>query len=601
MPDLFSIPQLNHLIFQLVLVQLGAKEDQTQAISKFIELEVQELVVLPKEIHYEYPSRVAIEQTLGGGFRDEGGLGLKKVTLRGSFGHLPRWMGLRMIDGWTRLKNFREKIFKLSHQIDLKEAKKLYGLKAPWTMLKDHKSVICVNFYDFLNGEKFSVNLDSLVIDETTDSNRLPLYTITLTAIGEPAVPEKILSFDPTLSVLLKAEKLMDTGIGKLNSISDAIFGDRLMKNIASGITWVSTGLAVAESTKERLKGYWVAGQRSFRQVTSMVNKVKDAFAGNSPPSSAYRASVPERRRGLEAYGDAEQNLLGSEEVTPVHPTDFDKKIDEAITNFDLCENLLKEIADEQTAQPYSNSLPSLYDPEPTDLAGVVQNFSEMKEELTKLKNIHKFFKLGQETKQSLLVAYQQQTQGTKPIMTIRHTVKEYETWESIGQTYNVDWEKIAEFNNLPGTDPATGTEIDIPKTYDPKEAREAVANNPVFDSHNGIKVLGKDWPNELQADENGGLKVLNHRETFLQGLQNILHTKPGTLPLYPNFGFEFQVGETFPREVTTEMVKHKYKTALESDARVLQVPEDKIEVEQSGESLAITGEVVHLEKLRGA
>ena len=236
--------------------------------------------------------------------------------------------------------------------------------------------------------------------------------------------------------------------------------------------------------------------------------------------------------------------------------------------------------------------------PEPVRYEQELYNIQNLYNKLLLLYNLHKFFKLDKETAEKMLIAYDRGDTSMKIIMSTVHTVTEYETIETIAQKYNLDWQDIAEFNDVSPLDIEPGDELEIPYETDPREMRQAFLDNPVFDIPEGVKVLGRDLPNELVADSSGDLQVLTYRETLEQGLKNTITTEQGDLPLYPDFGFNSTLKQDFPEDLRFEMLKVNLANALERDTRVLRVPRETIEINRTGDQLRITVQVVPINNI---
>ena len=276
----------------------------------------------------------------------------------------------------------------------------------------------------------------------------------------------------------------------------------------------------------------------------------------------------------------------------------FYEQIETAKTNVSFLYGILKDRSvpiDEQL--PLCQSMP--YQAGPTDWETEIYNIQEFLNQLYLLGSIHKHFKLDRETVEKMLAAYDRGDSPIKVIMSTIHTVTGYDTIESIGEKYGLDWRDIAEFNNVSPLDIVAGDELEIPYEQNPQEARRAFENLLVFDVPENIKVLGKDFPDELCVDPStGDLKIFNHRETFEQGIKNIIHTEPGGLPLWPNYGFNHTLNQDFPEDVRYEMLKVNLVSALEQDARIQRVPRENIEIDRTGDALSITTQIVPINNL---
>lgn len=276
--------------------------------------------------------------------------------------------------------------------------------------------------------------------------------------------------------------------------------------------------------------------------------------------------------------------------------TDIDKKTDQAIIAFQLAVDRVEREADNYETYPQNpglNNKPKNYEKLAFELFKII-------EQLKIFKNIHRFFKINDVLKDTLYQNYINGNETMPVIIAIEYIVTDEDTLGGIGLRHGVDWQKIAEYNGLDSMDLTAGETIFIPREFDPKiilNYNETI--NPVFDLPEGENVLGKDLPNSLEVDANGDLQVLNPRSTFLQGLENILHTHIGGLPFFPTWGFDSTVGDDIPREVANDWRKNKIQASLYQDKRVFEVPSDEITITRNGgEGLEISINVYPIQGL---
>jgi hypothetical protein len=265
---LLAKPQFNHLIFQLVKFNT-----ETQKVTEIL---VNSLVVLPRSISYFYTSRAAITQTRGDkevvGFVDKFGRGLTRVQIRGVFGTMPRRVGLELKNGWTRLVEFRELVFKLSHILQGQETSENRYMTLAKAGLLQENDIIAVNFFDFINDERFSVNLDQFQINEDVSSNNLPIYVLIMTELGE-IIETK--TSDPTLSVLLAADKLFSDIVNNINELGDKIYSNSTIQGISKALAYAETALEGVGAGLTTLKG-------TGRTVLDMADTAKSVYNGTA-------------------------------------------------------------------------------------------------------------------------------------------------------------------------------------------------------------------------------------------------------------------------------------------------------------------------------
>jgi len=265
--------------------------------------------------------------------------------------------------------------------------------------------------------------------------------------------------------------------------------------------------------------------------------------------------------------------------------TDIDKKIDEAIYYLEIAVDRVEREADSFELFPREVSLSD----DAPNYEKAVFELHELIQSLRNIRNAHRLFKINDAMKVAMFSSFLNNDETKPIIVTETYTVTDCDTLEGIGIKLNVDWRKIAEFNSLDSMDLTAGNDIQIPREFDPKLILDFnKSQNPVFDLPDGERVLGKDLPNELEEDSTGDLKVLQYRETFKQGMNNIVNTDVGSLPFNPNFGFDNWVGDDIPSDVRDEWMRSKSQESFLRDARVFEVPGDEIEITRSGESLSI-------------
>ncbi len=213
--------------------------------------------------------------------------------------------------------------------------------------------------------------------------------------------------------------------------------------------------------------------------------------------------------------------------------------------------------------------------------------------EIRKMKNMHKFFKLSKED-----FIRQIDSEVLKQQQSI-HTVREYETPLTIAEDYNISLDELLKINNASITDFTPGATIKVPVT---NETRIRIFENiPTYGSHEGSKVLGNDLPNELRADTDGDLLVLDNYDTLKQGILNRITTKQGNYPLEPDFGIDNYVGSDQPEELSGALRTTSIIAQIEQDARIEKITEYS-ETQKNNSTLysikvsTITNEEVSLE-----
>jgi hypothetical protein len=200
-----SIQTADVVIFQLIRKNLKAPKNSAESVWK--EVSTFHMAVKPAVITYTEGSRSVVTQTSpNAGFLDRFGTRLMQVQMTGTFGVQPRRQGLVLKDGLTRLREFRDELFR---QSQLARQQKTDG-----TALY----VYAVNYYDFINDERCTINFDTF--SRTLDARRNAFestYQLTFTALGEPI--EEATTIDPLLKVLLEVNKLFKQADTSLTSV----------------------------------------------------------------------------------------------------------------------------------------------------------------------------------------------------------------------------------------------------------------------------------------------------------------------------------------------------------------------------------------------
>jgi hypothetical protein len=257
-----SIKTADVVIFQLIRRNLRGK-DASQRTWK--EVRTFEMAVKPAVITYTEGSRSAITQTSpNAGFIDKFGSRLIQVSMVGTFGIQPRREGIEFKDGFTRLQEFKTELFRTSQ---LARAQKEDG--------EGNQYVYAVNFYDFINNERFTINLDTLV--RSLDARRNPFeptYQLNFTALGEPI--EEATTSDPVLIVLLAVDKLFDEG----NKALSTVLNNSAIRAISGGVELMDALGSSAENIASLITMYTaaIAGQiASLSQGSSTLRLLSDA------------------------------------------------------------------------------------------------------------------------------------------------------------------------------------------------------------------------------------------------------------------------------------------------------------------------------------
>jgi hypothetical protein len=183
------------------------------------------------------------------------------------------------------------------------------------------------------------------------------------------------------------------------------------------------------------------------------------------------------------------------------------------------------------------------------------------------LKNVHKFEKVSKEQMQYLFGSYDAGLGGGKIIIDIEHIVTSYDTTRTIERRYNISWQEIQKYNNILPSQLYPTMILRIPITIDLNQI--IIQDVPTVGSQQGNNILGTDFPNELQEDTEGDLKVLSNEESFRQWIDNYFKMLPGYLPYYEEVGFDPKISDDYNGEERDSILQLRILNALSDDKRI--------------------------------
>jgi len=163
----------------------------------------------PNAISYQDKAGSSFLVRRSGFHSDESGIIGTTVSIKGVSGVEPRRVGPKMLDGWARLKAFRDRIFRLSHTIDpTEQARLLYNVDNPDTVLKYDRARLVigrdvkyvVNWYDFWNDRAGVVDIMTFADSSSAKSVYNQRYNITLRFLDDEVM--KVNTWDGTLKAL---------------------------------------------------------------------------------------------------------------------------------------------------------------------------------------------------------------------------------------------------------------------------------------------------------------------------------------------------------------------------------------------------------------
>jgi len=246
---IIRIKKADAIAFQLV------KKELTRPGAQWEEEQVVIMSPKPSIIRYSYGTRSAVTQTVPDmGFIDRYGSRLTTVFMAGTFGIQVRRVGIKLKDGYTRFLDFRDEIFKKSQDARAKT-------------LDNRKFVYAVNFYDFINDERFAVNLNQFDPQIDAKYNAIEnTYQLSFMSIG-PIF--RVIPVDPTLQVLLLVDWLITEGNAGLNDALAWLRAAPVISQIVTIADLIASGIDIAGQVSANLQilgtlyGSAVAGQVS--------------------------------------------------------------------------------------------------------------------------------------------------------------------------------------------------------------------------------------------------------------------------------------------------------------------------------------------------
>jgi hypothetical protein len=220
---ILRIQKSDNIIFQLLQKNLDATDTVSQ---QWKEIKVFPMTVKPANLIYSEASRTAITQTTPEeGFIDKYGSQLMQVRMSGTFGLQPRRQGILVKDGYTRLIEFRDEVYRASNRVRQFEGERNIQF------LREQKNgnyIYAINYYDFINDEQHCINFTSFV--RTLNAIRNPFettYDLNFTTLGKPI---QVTSKDPLLFLLTNisnftdnATEVLDNAIGILTPAIDVL------------------------------------------------------------------------------------------------------------------------------------------------------------------------------------------------------------------------------------------------------------------------------------------------------------------------------------------------------------------------------------------
>jgi hypothetical protein len=200
---MLTLPKLPYILYQIYrysIVSRDAEEGEPgypQKIEEWGKPEEVGIVLMdvnPTELRYDYGSKKTYHAGSGdyNTVVDRGGLAPVKISFSGTFGQ--RWInrGIKAMDGFGRLKEFRM-LFETSQSVNnMNEGENI----------DNEKYVYGLNFFDFTMHYWASVDLDRFsILANARQHTKLPSYNVQMTGMGK--LNDDVETNDPILRNLL--------------------------------------------------------------------------------------------------------------------------------------------------------------------------------------------------------------------------------------------------------------------------------------------------------------------------------------------------------------------------------------------------------------
>lgn len=177
---------MNYIVFELVLIDVdkyksdenGYRAEQSDTIY---------LAVIPEQFNFSLVARDAIVKTDNRVFLQKFSFMPERVRISGTFGDKPRLVAGTYMDGWTRLRQFRETIVEKSKTVE-----------------QSGKYIYALNYYDFIWQKFGSIDIRDFQITGNARANtNLPNYSCDFIMIGD------LIKVNGTDAVLIMLNKLI--------------------------------------------------------------------------------------------------------------------------------------------------------------------------------------------------------------------------------------------------------------------------------------------------------------------------------------------------------------------------------------------------------
>ncbi|HEX2868743.1 MAG TPA: hypothetical protein VHO03_17005 [Ignavibacteriales bacterium] len=277
------LPRLPYVVFELIKIDLEEQKLKGEDNYKAEQIDTIYLAVMPQNYSFKKRGRNALTQTGEDVFTDRYPNSPERVSISGTFGDMPRLIGGTFLDGYTRLKQFEERI------IDMKLEG--YALKEEIIQkeVEASRALLTVNYYDFMWHKFGSISLgDFDVRSNAAENTQLIRYSFDFTITGPLyKVKADLMDGDPLLQGLKTvlgpgAQSKMDETVNSLLYLAaggtkflgalDALgFVNNLVQDIKDTVNSYTLG---ANKEYDRLRGELKSLQNGYNSLKSEIKNL---------------------------------------------------------------------------------------------------------------------------------------------------------------------------------------------------------------------------------------------------------------------------------------------------------------------------------------
>ena len=561
---------------------------------------VHPFLVNPRDIRYSDTSRTSISQSPFVGISNKAGRSLRRVSISGTFGLAPKFVGPGFVDGLDRLKQFWDEIVRLGDAVTKEQvvaAKSPFSFNqqlsaisssgvsqgvdnlvkgvSPLDDFRPETDVFVVNFYDFMEGISFSCNIDSFTVDKSFSKNRLPRYSIQLTEIGNIVVPNlggvsglihpmSLQHYDNLASNIVNQVQRFS-----LNNFADLIYEiDTSIGKLLHYFT--GDGFENSFKTSLALQG------TSFSRPETQIDFAEIDSGREVPLPSAARII----RSAMNATNSA---VVSSEKFNDIIPyigtwrSDLQAKIHQLL---DIIENLV--LKDQPIELSTEIEISEGFKPKKfTRGISSTNRLKLLSEQFLNIYRAHRLSSAQFEARMANIVQGNLDPELYAP--TIEHKISEHEDIFEISNFYDVKFENILLINQLSIDDLTPGLSILVPVR---RQDGDTLNSIPTFGDVCGENVYGTDLEDSLTADSDGDLNVLEPIPTLVQGVTNMVF-------LFSSAILDDKLLELVPSEVLSGFLRFKLNDFILEDRRIFDITDIKIEETDLGMNYELTLQTV--------